>query len=89
MPIKKQAYKELRKSRKKHFSNISTSSELKTLTKRYEKLVSGKKIDEAKKLLPILASKIDRAASKGVIHRNAASRRISRLTKKLSSLGKA
>lgn len=85
MPIKKTAYKELRKSRLRHYKNISTKTEIKTLSKRFEKLVLDKKIDEAKKTLLILVSKIDRAASKGVIHKNAASRKISRLMKKLSS----
>ena len=84
MPIKKTAYKELRKSRIRHFKNISTLSELKTLTKKFENLISGKKTDEVKSFLKLLASKIDKARSKGVIHKNAASRKISRLMKKMS-----
>ena len=88
MPIKKSAYKELRKSRIRHFKNISTVSELKTLTKHFEKLISGKKMDEAKALLRAIVSKLARAASKGIIHKNASSRKISRLTKKLISLSK-
>ena len=86
MPIKRAAYKEIRKSKLRHFKNVSTRTELKTLIKNYEKLVSAKKADEAKKALALLISKIGRAASKGVIKRNAASRKISRLMKKLSSL---
>ena len=85
MPIKKAAFKELRKSRKKHFANISVKSELKTLAKNFESLITAKKPDEAKKTLAELVSKIDKAASKGVIKKNSASRRISRLMKKLSS----
>ena len=89
MPIKKTAYKELRKSKIRHFKNISTLSELRTMTKKFERLISGKKIDEANLLVNLLASKIDRARSKGVIHKNAASRRISSLMKRLSALAKA
>lgn len=89
MPIKKSAYKNLRKSEARHYKNISTASELKTLTGKFRKSVSGKKIDEAKSLLGLLISKLDRAASKGVIHKNTASRRISRLTKSLAALSKA
>ena len=89
MPIKRTAYKELRKSKARHFKNTSTMSELKTLTKKFERLISGKKIDEAKGLIKALVSKIDRAASKGVIHKKAASRRISRLMTRLSSSVKA
>ena len=85
MPIKRAAYKELRKAKKRHFANIATRSELKTLTKTFESLLSNKKTDEAKKALSELVSKIDRAASKGVIKKNSASRKIFRLMKKLSS----
>ena len=89
MPIKKSAYKELRKARIRHFKNISTMSELKTLVKKFEKLISDKKIDEAKKTSNYLCAKINRAASKGIIHKNTASRKISRLMKKLSLAQKA
>ena len=89
MPIKRAAFKELRKSKRKHSRNVSTKTELKTLVKGYLKLCSDKKADEAKKALAVLVSKMDRAASKGIIKRNTASRRISRLMKKLSSLAKA
>lgn len=49
----------------------------------------GKKADEAKNLLKAIVSKLDKAASKGIIHKNAAARKASRLTKKLSVLFKA
>ena len=88
MPIKKSSYKELRKAKGRHFKNASTKSELRTLVKKFEKLVADKKTDEAGKMIPSLVSKIDRAASKGVLKDNAASRKISRLMKKLSSLSK-
>ena len=84
MPIKRAAYKEIRKAKKKHFANIAARSELKTLTKSFNSLLTNKKIGEAKKALSGLVSKIDRAASKGVIKKNNASRKISRLMKKLS-----
>ena len=58
------------------------------MAKKFEKIVSGKKIDEAKTLLKALISKINRAASKGAIHKNAAARKISRLMKRLSILSK-
>lgn len=89
MPIKRASFKDLRKSKKRHYTNISTKSELHSLTKKYETLVSAKKSDEAKILLKTLISKIDKAASKGIIHNNAASRKISRLTKKLALTAKA
>lgn len=88
MPIKRSAYKELRKSRKRHVRNISTVSELKTAVKRFEKLLLDKKTEEAKEFLKNLLSKIDRAASKGIIHRKTAHRKASRLSRRLSNLPK-
>ena len=84
MPIKRAAYKDLRKAKKRHYKNISTKSELHSLIKNFEALVAGKKAEEAKELLKTIASKLDKAASKGIVHKNAAARKISRLTKKLS-----
>ena len=89
MPIKKAAYKDLRKAKKRHFANIAARSELKTLIKSFQSLLANKKMDEARKALSGLVSKIDRAASKGMIKKNSASRKISRLMKKLSSSSKA
>jgi small subunit ribosomal protein S20 len=89
LPIKRTAYKELRKASRRHFKNVSTVSELRTLTKRFDKLIADKKAAEAKELLKGLVSKINKAASKGVIHSNNASRKISRLQKRLSKSAKA
>lgn len=89
MPHKRAAYKELRKSKKRHVRNLTAKTELKTLTKKFLSLVSAKKADEAKAFLKTLTSKMYKAASKGIIHGNTASRKISRLTKKLLSSAKA
>ena len=89
MPRERTAYKELRKAKTRHFKNISTKSELHTLEKKFQKLVDTKKADEAKKCIALLVSKIDKASSKGVLKPNTASRKISRLMKKLSVSTKA
>jgi small subunit ribosomal protein S20 len=89
LPVKRAAFKELRKSKKRHFKNISVRSELKTITKSFDSLISAKKFDDAKKAINGVVSKIDRAASKGIIKRNTAARKISRLMKKLSATAKA
>ena len=89
MPTERTAYKELRKAKLRHFKNISTKTELRTLAKNFEKLLSAKKAEEAKKALSAIVSKIDKARSKGVLKTNTASRKISRLMKKFSSLKKA
>lgn len=89
MPIERTAYKELRKSKLRHFKNVSTKTEIRTLVKSFEKLVADKRPDEAKKALNAVVSKIAKAAAKGVLKDNTASRKIARLMKKFHSLKKA
>jgi len=86
MPIKKSASKELRKSKKRHLSNIGVTSELKTLNKRFLNLLDEKNIEQAKKALSRLSSKLDKAATKKIIHKNKASRKKSRLMRRLKKI---
>ena len=86
MPILHASYKDIKKSAKKALRNQSAKSELKTETKKFLDLISSKKMDEAKKQLIHLISQLDRAKSKGIIHRNTASRKISRLMKKIKTV---
>jgi small subunit ribosomal protein S20 len=88
MPQKKSAYKEIRKAKKRHLRNVAISSEVKTLIKKYNSLLSEKKFDEAKEFLRTVSSKVSKAARKGIIHKNTASRKISRLSKALARLAK-
>lgn len=83
MPIKKSAFKELRKAKKRHLRNIKAISELKTLDKKFISLVDEKKIEQAKKVLNQLISKLDKAAVKKIIQKNKVSRKKSRLMRKL------
>jgi small subunit ribosomal protein S20 len=86
MPIKKSAFKELRKAKKRHLRNIGVISELKTLNKKFVALADEKKIEQAKKILSQLITKLDKAAVKKIIHKNKASRKISRLMRKLKKV---
>ncbi|NQS99643.1 MAG: 30S ribosomal protein S20 [Candidatus Omnitrophica bacterium] len=82
MPIKKSAFKELRKAKKRHLKNIRTISGLKTLNKKFLQLLDKKEIEQAKKVLQQLISSLDKAVTKKIIHKNTASRRKSRLMRK-------
>ncbi len=86
MPTHTAAYKSLRADAKKRKQNVVVKSELKTRTKRLESLIVEKKKDEAQKSLKTLSAKYMKAASKGVIHKKTASRKISRLAKRVNSL---
>lgn len=84
MPQKRAAYKEIRKSKKRHLRNLRVVSESKTLVKKFNALLAGKKFDEAKEFLKTVSSKLDKAVRKGVIHKKTVSRKISRLSKSLN-----
>lgn len=86
MPIKKSALKEMRADKKKRERNMRVINDLKTRIKRLKDLIAAKKADEARSLLLVVTSRIDKAVQKKIIHRNKASRTISRLSKKLSKI---
>lgn len=81
MPITKSAKKALRGSLKKKAANDRNKKAVKESIKKIEKLVKEKKTDEAKKLLPVAQSAIDKATKKGVYKKNTASRKKARLSK--------
>ena len=81
MAITKSAKKAIRQSAKRKEHNLSYKNKIKSLVKEVRILVLAKKLAEAKKLLPEIYSALDKAAKVGVIKKNNASRRKSRLTK--------
>lgn len=56
---------------------------MKELVKQFRALISGNKKEEAKSLLSQVYKAIDKAAKRGVIKKNTADRKKSRLTKAL------
>jgi small subunit ribosomal protein S20 len=81
MPITSSAKKALRASKKKRVFNLRKKNAMQATIKQYKKLVSAKKLDEAKKMIPTLQKAIDKAMKKGVIKKNNAARKKSRLIK--------
>lgn len=86
MPILKQAEKRMRADKKRRQINMRITSELKTLSKKAETLLTDKKIAEAKKAVDLLISRLDKAVKKHVIHKNTASRKKSRMLKRLHKI---
>jgi small subunit ribosomal protein S20 len=84
MPITKSAKKALRGSLVKKAANDRNKKNVKESFKKIEKLVKEKKKEEAKKVLPEFYSSIDKAAKKGVIKKNTASRKKSRVSKMIN-----
>ena len=81
MSITKSAKKAIRQSAVRREHNIVYKDKIKALVKQARTLVLAKKSAEAKKLLPDIYAALDKAAKVGVIKKNNASRRKSRLTR--------
>ncbi|MBI2626488.1 MAG: 30S ribosomal protein S20 [Candidatus Nealsonbacteria bacterium] len=81
MAITKSAKKAIRQSLKRKAGNLVYKNKLKSLIKEARALVSQKKINEAKSLLPQVYKILDKSAKVGIIKKNAASRSKSRITK--------
>ncbi len=79
MPITSSAKKALRASRKKYVHNLRRTRAMLGEIKVFEKLVAEKKLKEAKEALPAAYQAIDKAAKRGVIKKNTAARKKSRL----------
>jgi small subunit ribosomal protein S20 len=85
MPITSSAKKALRASKRKKVFNDRRKKELQNVVKEYKKLLISKATEEAQKLLPKVQKALDKAAKSGLIKKNNASRKKSRLMKKLSA----
>jgi small subunit ribosomal protein S20 len=81
MAITKAAQKALRQSKRRRAINIKRQTNLKILLKEVKLLISQKKTDEAKKLLPKVYKILDKSAKVGLIKKNTASRKKSRIAK--------
>lgn len=84
MPNTKSAAKRLRQNKKKHKKNKAIKSSIKTHVKKFRELVKNGKEEKAQQLIRDIEKMVDKAASKGVIHKNKANRIKSRLMKLLS-----
>ena len=82
----KSALKRARQNEKRRLRNKSKKSRIKGVVKDFEEAISSKDIDKAKANLINAQKVIDRISSKGTIHKKTASRKISRLTKKLNAV---
>jgi small subunit ribosomal protein S20 len=78
------AEKAARTAERKRIRNKSLKSATKTHLTRALKLIDSNQLEEAQKAVDNTVSALDRDAKKGVIHRNTAARRKSRLMKKLN-----
>jgi small subunit ribosomal protein S20 len=80
------AQKRARQSEEKRLRNAALKSLLKTSAKKVLLAVEEKNVEEARKALARAVPIIQKIASKKVIHKKTAARKISRLAKKVNTL---
>ena len=82
----KSAKKRIRTSAKKAEANKAVKSSVKTAIKKVRSAVDAGDKAAAQEQLKKAASTIDRAASKGVIHKNNAANKVSKLSSSVSKM---
>ncbi|MCI9000634.1 MAG: 30S ribosomal protein S20 [Clostridia bacterium] len=86
MPNIKSAIKRVSVIEKKTLRNNMIKSGYRTAVRKFEEAVEAKDVENAKTLFVEASKKIDMACSKGVIVKNTAARKKSRLAKKLNAV---
>ena len=84
MSDKKSAQKQVRVVERRQSRNKSVRSQCKTNITKAEKLIFSGELESARAAVVAAIGSLDKAAEKGIIHPNNASRRKSRLMKKLN-----
>ena len=82
----KSQIKRNRQNEAAHERNKSVRSALKTAVRRFHEAVEAGEVEQAKTLATEAGKKLDKAASKGVIHKNQAANRKSAVAKKAAQL---
>ncbi|MBN1177644.1 MAG: 30S ribosomal protein S20 [Anaerolineae bacterium] len=80
----KSAIKNVRKNERRRVHNQIFRSRARTEVKKVRKLIEAGKFEEAQQAIQIAHKALDKAATKGIIHRNNAARRKARLAQQLN-----
>ena len=89
MPNIKSAKKRATQDEKRRVRNNARKSAIKTATKKVLVAVEDNNLVEAKELLKEVNAQLARAKGKGVLHRNTAARKMSRLAKQVAKAERA
>ncbi|MDC1090890.1 30S ribosomal protein S20, partial [Emcibacteraceae bacterium] len=82
-----QAKKRVRRNAKREDINKARRSRIRTYVKKVELAVEAGNADEAKVALKEAQPELMRGVTKGVLHKKTASRKVSRLAKRVKALG--
>lgn len=88
MPQIKSNIKTMKKDADRHAKNAQVKSSVKTAIRRTVEAISTGDAENVKTAFDNANSVIDSAASKGVLHKNNAARKKSRLASKVNKMGK-
>ena len=88
MPQIKSSIRSVKTDAERRAKNFAVKSTVKTAVRKTVETAAAGKADDATTLLAKAASTIDKAASKGVLHKNTAARKKSRLAKKVNAAAK-
>lgn len=82
----KSQIKRIRQNNAAHERNKAVKSEIKTVIRRFREAADAGDTERAQELARAAGRSLDKAASKGVIHRNQAANKKSAISKKVQSL---
>ncbi|NLO09981.1 MAG: 30S ribosomal protein S20 [Clostridiales bacterium] len=82
----KSAKKRILVTAKKTERNKAIKSKVKTMIKKVDAAVASQDKELAKANLLVAVAEIDKACSKGVMHKNTAARKVSRITRNVNKL---
>ena len=85
MPNTKSAIRRVKRSKSQTYVNKIRKSKYKSAVKQMSMYLESGKTSEAKKFLPKFHSQLMKIAKTGVINQKTASRKISRITKKINN----
>lgn len=86
MPVHKSAKKRVRRNARAATVNKSRVSQMRTYIRKVEEAISAGDEAAAKAALKEAQPKIQKAATKGLVHKNTADRKVSRLAKRVKSI---
>ena len=82
----KSSKKRIIRNNKRNVINTNRMSRIRTFIKKVENLISGENKDKAEEAFKIAMPELQKGVSKGLIHKNTASRKLSRLSKRIKTL---
>lgn len=87
MATHKSAIKRIRQNEKNNLRNVHIKSLVKSRVRKLNEAIQAKDVETAKTALTEVVREVNRARSMGVLHKNSAARKISRLTREFNTLG--